>query len=313
MTSGEHQPVLLDAVMEGLAVRADGIYIDATFGRGGHTRGLLAQLGPDGRVLALDQDPEAVAAARALDDARVTAVQGSFADLEAIATANRVHGKVQGLLMDLGVSSPQLDDPARGFSFRHEGPLDMRMDPAVGPSAAEWLAGAEESEIRRVLREYGEEPRAGKLARAIVARRRSHPIETTRDLAELVAAELPAPKRRPGKPTLHPATRVFQAIRIHVNRELEVLSAALPAALEVLAVGGRLVVISFHSLEDRQVKRFIRDQSRGDPYPPDLPVRDSALRRRLRAVGKAVRAGPAEQEANPRARSAVLRIAEKVG
>lgn len=298
--------------MESLAVRDDGNYIDATFGRGGHARALLERLGAEGRLIALDQDPVAVAAARELHDDRVTVLQRSFEDLEAVAAELQLKGHVQGVLMDLGVSSPQLDDPERGFSFRHQGPLDMRMNPGGGPSAADWLNRADEGEIRRVLREYGEEPRAGRIARAIVQRRAEAPLRTTHDLAELVTAAVPAPKRRPGKPALHPATRVFQAVRIHINRELEALEAALPAALEVLAIGGRLAVISFHSLEDRRVKRFIRDQSRGDPYPPDLPVPDSALHRRLRPVGKAVRASEAEMESNPRARSAVLRVAEKL-
>jgi 16S rRNA (cytosine1402-N4)-methyltransferase len=282
------------------------VYVDCTFGRGGHSGALLERVGPGGRVIGLDRDPEAAAAARrwAQADPRLIARTAAFSALAVEAEALGVAGAVDGVLFDLGVSSPQLDTPERGFSFLRDGPLDMRMDPTVGPSAAEWINAATQAEIARVLRDYGEEPGAGRIAAAIV---RARPISTTRELAEAIERALP----RSGRDR-HPATLTFQAIRIFLNRELEELESALPQSLEVLRPGGRLAVISFHSLEDRRVKRFIRDQTRGDPFPRDLPVAASALRPRLRPVGRAVHAGAAEVEANPRARSAVLRVAEKI-
>jgi 16S rRNA (cytosine1402-N4)-methyltransferase len=303
-----HLPVLLDAVLQGLRLMPGGCYVDGTYGRGGHSAAILARLGPAGRLYALDRDPEAVAAARARfgADGRFTVEQGSFDRLADFADRHGILGRVDGLLLDLGVSSPQLDDPRRGFSFQADGPLDMRMDPGSGESAAEWLARAPEREIAAVLREYGEERHAARIARAIVQSRASVPLRTTSELAALVARA--SPGRDPHK---HPATRSFQAIRIHVNRELEALARCLEQALRVLAVGARLVVISFHSLEDRIVKRFFRDRARGEVLPKGLPVTGGPAPGDLRVIGKAVRAGPEETASNPRARSAVLRIAER--
>jgi 16S rRNA (cytosine1402-N4)-methyltransferase len=306
---GLHRPVLLREVLEALRPRAGGVYVDCTFGRGGHAGALLEQVGPGGRVIGLDRDPEAAAAARrwAQADPRLIARTASFSALAREAEALGVAGAVDGVLFDLGVSSPQLDAPERGFSFLRDGPLDMRMDPTAGPSAAEWVNAAAQAEIARVLRDYGEEPEAGRIAAAIV---RARPLSTTRELAETVERALPRGVRDRDR---HPATLTFQAIRIFLNRELEELESALPQCLEVLRPGGRLAVISFHSLEDRRVKRFIRDQARGDPFPRDLPVAASALHPRLRPVGRAVHAGEEEVAANPRARSAVLRVAETLG
>jgi len=305
----QHRPVLLEEALEGLNIKADGKYVDGTFGRGGHAAALLARLDDNGRLLALDKDPWAMREAerRFGDDSRVVIRQASFANLKETARTLGWLGQVDGILLDLGVSSPQLDDASRGFSFRQDGPLDMRMNPQAGPSAAEWLADASEQDIVRVLKEYGEERFARRIARAIVAARREQPITTTGQLAAIVAAAVP--RREPGK---DPATRSFQAIRIFINRELDDLRAFLAQVLEVLRPGGRLVVISFHSLEDRLVKRFIREQEKGDRFPPDLPVTRVQLRPRLRAVGKPVRPGQDEIRANPRARSAILRVAERL-
>ncbi len=306
----EHQPVLFDEVLAALQVQADGIYLDGTFGRGGHAAAVLERLGEHGRMLAMDKDPEAVRCARERfgDDPRFTIVQGSFAMLGSEVRQRGWEGQVNGILLDLGVSSPQLDTPERGFSFLRDGPLDMRMDTDSGQSAAEWLAGAEEREIAQVLKEYGEERFAKRIARAIVSHcREEGPIRTTGELAEVVAAANPRWER-----DKHPATRSFQAIRIYINRELEDLERFLEEAVELLAPAGRLAIISFHSLEDRRVKRFMRKQSRGDEFPPDLPVRQAQLSPHLRLVGKAIRAGEAELAQNPRARSAVLRVAERV-
>jgi 16S rRNA (cytosine1402-N4)-methyltransferase len=304
-----HTPVLLEESLEALAIKPDGVYLDGTFGRGGHARALLARLGPAGRLLALDRDYEAVGAARKLarSEPRLTVAQASFSAIGDVARHHRLYGRVDGLLLDLGVSSPQLDRPERGFSFSSDGPLDMRMDNRSGATAAEWLAKAEEAEIARVLRELGEERFAGRIARAIVRARTLSPIHTTGRLAEIVAAA--SPSREPGK---HPATRTFQAIRIHINRELDELRACLADVCGLLATGGRLVAISFHSLEDRIVKRFIRDEARGDSYPRGVPVTAGEIHPRLRAVGKAIRPSPAEVAVNPRARSAVLRAAERL-
>jgi 16S rRNA (cytosine1402-N4)-methyltransferase len=304
-----HAPVLLDAALEGLRVMAEGCYVDGTFGRGGHARAILARLGGAGRLYALDRDPDAVAFGRAAFAAepRLRLEHGSFADLAAFAERNGIAGRVDGLLLDLGVSSPQLDDPARGFSFQADGPLDMRMDPGSGESAADWLARAPEREIAAVLSDLGEERFARRIARAIVQARTSVPLRTTAELAALVARASPA--RDPHK---HPATRTFQAIRIFVNRELEALAQCLDQSLRVLAVGARLVVISFHSLEDRLVKRFMRDRARGEVLPKGVPVTGGPAGGDLRVIGKAVRADAAEVARNPRSRSAVLRVAERV-
>jgi 16S rRNA (cytosine1402-N4)-methyltransferase len=304
-----HKPVLLDEVLAGLAVQSDGRYCDATFGRGGHAAAILAQLGPAGRVCAIDRDPQAIAAGRErfASEPRLTLVRGSFGRLEERVRAAGLEGELQGVLLDLGVSSPQLDEAGRGFSFMQDGPLDMRMDNESGISAAQWLARAGEREIADVLFKLGEEKFSRRIARAIVAARDAAPIVSTRQLADLVAGAVPT--REPGK---HPATRTFQAIRIHVNRELEEVEAALPQAVNLLAPGGRLCVISFHSLEDRLVKRFIRREAQGDPVYAGLPDIPPHARPRLRLVGGAVMPGEAEVAANPRARSAVLRIAERI-
>jgi len=305
----EHTPVLLDEVLAGLAIRPDGRYCDATFGRGGHTAALLAALGPAGRIVAIDRDPEAIRAGRQrfAGEARLTLVRGSFGPLEERVRAAGMEGELDGVLLDLGVSSPQLDDAGRGFSFMQDGPLDMRMDNEAGTSAAQWLAKAGERDIAGILRELGEERFARRIARAIVAARAVHPIDRTGQLAAIVAAAVPT--REPGK---HPATRTFQAIRIHVNRELEQLESALPQAVGLLAAGGRLCAISFHSLEDRIVKRFIRREERGDPVYAGLPQVPPHARPRLRRVDDAVRASETEVQSNPRARSAVLRVAERL-
>ena len=306
---GYHEPVLLEETVTALALRPDGVYFDCTFGRGGHSRAILTRLGAAGRLVGLDRDPQAAAVGEALagQDSRFTMVRAGFSRVESVARARGLAGGIDGLLLDLGVSSPQLDDPSRGFSFSADGPLDMRMDPEAGESAAQWLAHASESEIASVLRELGEERFAVRIARAIHKARLEGPILTTRALAALCEAAVPT--REPGK---HPATRTFQAIRIYLNRELDELAACLAQACDLLAAGGRLAIISFHSLEDRIVKRFIRDQARGDQVPRGVPVSADRARRRLRAIGKVIHASPAEVAANPRARSAVLRVAERL-
>jgi len=290
-------------------VRPDGRYCDATFGRGGHTAAILRALGPAGQVVAIDRDPEAVEAGRVrfARDLRLTLVRGSFGELEECVRAAGLDGELDGVLLDLGVSSPQLDEARRGFSFMQDGPLDMRMDNEAGQSAAQWLAKATEREIADVLRTLGEERFARRIARAILAARAQGPLTRTGQLAEIVAAAVPT--REPGK---HPATRTFQAIRIHVNRELEQLESALPQAVRLLVPGGRLCVISFHSLEDRIVKRYIRREEQGDPVYAGLPTVPPHARPRLKRVGGAIMAGEAEVQSNPRARSAVLRVAERL-
>jgi 16S rRNA (cytosine1402-N4)-methyltransferase len=300
-----HQPVLAREAIEALAVQPDGIYVDGTFGRGGHSRLILEQLGPQGRLVALDRDPDAARAASEINDPRLTFVQTNFAQLSRALDDAAVRA-AHGMLFDLGVSSPQLDDAARGFSFRADGPLDMRMDPSQGESAAQWLSHAEEQEIRGVIRDYGEERFAKQIAAAIVAARRGEPIVRTRQLADLVAQAVRT--REPGQ---DPATRTFQALRIHVNRELEEVSLMLPQAAERLAPQGRLAVISFHSLEDRIVKRFMQGQARPE-MPRRLPLRASEMPQPLlRIVGRAQRASQQETTRNPRARSAILRVAER--
>ncbi|MGH8353670.1 MAG: 16S rRNA (cytosine(1402)-N(4))-methyltransferase RsmH [Pseudomonas sp.] len=312
MTSSfRHITVLLDEAVEALAVRADGCYLDGTFGRGGHSRLILEKLGPDGRLLGFDKDPQAIATGQALaaEDGRFVVVQRSFAELGEEVAARGLAGRVAGVLLDLGVSSPQLDDPERGFSFLNDGPLDMRMDPSRGISAAAWIASAAEDEIARVFKEYGEERFAKRMARAVVQRRAQKPFERTADLAEVLTVANPAWEK--GK---NPATRAFQGLRIYINNELGDLQRGLDAALEALDVGGRLVVISFHSLEDRIVKHFMRKHAKGeaDKLPRDLPIRPAAFEPRLKLLGKPQYASDAELKANPRSRSAVMRVAEKL-
>jgi len=296
-----HIPVLAAEALAALAIRADGTYVDGTFGRGGHSRAILAQLGPQGRLVALDRDPQAAEEAGTIRDPRFSFFHLRFSQL-----LQAVPGEVQGMLFDLGVSSPQLDDPARGFSFRADAPLDMRMDTTAGATAAQWLAEAQEEEIREVIREYGEERFAKQIAAAIVAARGSQPIVRTRQLADLVAKAVRT--REPGQ---DPATRTFQALRIHVNRELEEVSLMLPQAVSRLAAGGRLAVISFHSLEDRIVKRFMQSLARPE-VPRRLPLRASEMPQpALKLVGRPVRPSEHEIRSNPRARSATLRVAER--
>jgi len=303
-----HLPVLHREVLEALAVKASGVYLDATFGRGGHARSILDALGPDGRLIVLDRDPQAIDVAKNLfgDDQRVTIIRGSFEMLGELA---REHGisALDGLLFDLGVSSPQLDEAERGFSFQKDGPLDMRMDNEEGMTAAQWLAEASEKEIAQVLWRYGEERHSRRIARAILSRREEKPLERTLDLAALISSAVPRPHGRK-----HPATRSFQAIRIYLNREMQALEAGLNASLELLAPGGRLCVISFHSLEDRMVKRFIRGHSRPDPVYAGLPNIPEHAKPRMAVIGKAVTASEQEQDENPRSRSATLRVGEKV-
>jgi len=300
-----HRAVLATEAVEALALRPDGIYVDGTFGRGGHSRLILSRLGPRGRLIALDRDPQAVQTAQAINDPRFCIVHSAFSALAQTLDAQGV-ARAQGMLFDLGVSSPQLDDPARGFSFRADGPLDMRMDPTQGTSAADWLASASEAQLREVIGGYGEERFAKQVAAAIAAARRSAPIRTTRQLADLVGAAVRT--REPGQ---DPATRTFQALRILVNRELEEVSLMLPQAVARLAPGGRLALIAFHSLEDRIIKRFLQACARPS-LPRDLPVRASEMPQALLTiVGKPMRPSAAETAANPRARSAVLRVAER--
>ncbi|HSS63907.1 MAG TPA: 16S rRNA (cytosine(1402)-N(4))-methyltransferase RsmH [Gammaproteobacteria bacterium] len=313
MEAGSHQPVMVQAVMDALRPAADGVYIDCTFGRGGHARALLSALGPAGRVIALDRDPAAIAAGRELaaEDARLKLVQAKFSSLEAVASSHEVCGKVNGVLLDLGVSSPQLEDETRGFSFQQEGPLDMRMDPDSGISAAEWLGRAGEQEIASVLFRFGEERHSRRIARAICEARRKSPLRTTRQLAQLVERAVPrVPRKRHGRrlSEKHPATRVFQAVRIFINRELEELEAGLEQSVTVLTVGGRLVTISFHSLEDRIVKRFMRAHSRSTSGYAQHAGGAGPL---LDIVSKPARPGDDEIRVNPRARSAIMRVAEK--
>jgi 16S rRNA (cytosine1402-N4)-methyltransferase len=304
-TSPTHRAVLAAEAIDALALRPEGLYVDGTFGRGGHSRLILERLGPRGRLIALDRDPQAVESARQIRDARFSIVHTAFGGL-AQALDKQGVAQAHGMLFDLGVSSPQIDDPARGFSFRADGPLDMRMDTTQGQSAADWLAAASEAQLREVIGGYGEERFAKQVAAAIAAARRNAPIRTTRELADLVGTAVRT--REPGQ---DPATRTFQALRIFVNRELEEVSLMLPQAVERLAPGGRLAVIAFHSLEDRIVKRFFL--SCGRPVlPRDLPLRASEMPQALLTIlGKPMRPSAAEVAANPRARSAVLRVAER--
>ncbi len=305
----EHTTVLLKEAVEALVTDADGFYVDGTFGRGGHSTELLSKVSENGIVLAIDKDPQAIESGRERfkQDSRLRLVHGSFADMSNFVDDQAHMGKVSGVLLDLGVSSPQLDEADRGFSFMRDGPLDMRMDTSAGLSAAEWIASAEEQEISRVIKEYGEERFARRMASAVVRERSKTPITRTVQLASILAAAHPAWER--GK---HPATKAFQAIRIFINRELDDLEVLLSRVIDLLQVGGRLVVISFHSLEDRRVKRFIRDQERGIKLPKNLPVRDVERGVRLKKVGKAVKPTDLEVGDNIRSRSAVMRVAERV-
>ena len=309
MKNEQHVPVLKGPVLEGLNIRPDGCYVDATFGRGGHSNAIADLLGPEGRLIAIDRDPEAIAAApeSLTDDPRFEIVKGEIAELKKITASYDLLGQVDGLLLDLGVSSPQLDQAERGFSFMRGGPLDMRMDPQSGTSAAEWLANVDEKTLKKVLFRNADEKFAGPIARAIVAARSDEPIERTEQLAEIVAAAAPRNKQR-----IHPATKTFQAIRIQVNDELQQLESALDAAKDLLQVGGRLCAISFHSIEDRIVKRFMRDASREPEQYRGLPSIPAESRPPFKLIGKAVSATNDEVAANVRARSAHLRIAERV-
>ncbi|MGK0495994.1 16S rRNA (cytosine(1402)-N(4))-methyltransferase RsmH [Neptuniibacter pectenicola] len=306
----KHITVLLQEAVDALVQDASGFYVDGTFGRGGHSALVLEQLAETGELLGIDKDPQAIAHAneRFADEPRFSIAHGSFAQLEQFVTDRGMAGKVDGVLLDLGVSSPQLDDASRGFSFMNDGPLDMRMDTSSGESAAEWIARADETEIADVIYTYGEEKFSRRMAKAIVAKRQETPITTTAQLSKIIAEANPAWEK--GK---NPATRAFQGIRIHINKELDDLESCLDQALDMLKIGGRLVVISFHSLEDRIVKRFIRKHVKGDEHlPRGIPFTNDMLEIRLRSVSKAVKASDNETQDNVRARSAVMRIAEKV-
>ncbi len=308
--SQAHAPVLHDEVIDALAVKPRGRYVDGTYGRGGHARSILAALDQDGSLIVMDRDPQAIADARVSlgADDRVTIIHDDYANLYARIAELGLLEQVDGILLDLGVSSPQFDDARRGFSFQHNGPLDMRMNPEQGESAAEWLKHADEAEIARVLWEYGEERHSRRIARKLVEVRQSRSIEDTATLASIISAMMPRPKNNK-----HPATRSFQAIRIHINQELAQIQQLLETVIDILKIGGRLLVISFHSLEDRLIKRFIKAQSTPPKIPRGLPLRDSEIdsRVRLRSCGKAIRAGASELSTNPRARSAILRVAER--
>lgn len=311
MNEYPHQPVLLEEVIQGLAIKPDGRYVDGTFGRGGHSRAILESLGDTGRLLALDRDPEAEKWAKKhfASDERFQFMGRPFSMLERTVKEVGWQQTVDGILLDLGVSSPQLDDASRGFSFRQDGPLDMRMDTTQGQSAADWLANVDEQALVQVLQNYGEERYARRIARAVMRARAETPITTTGQLASLIASAVPTREQKKD-----PATRSFQAIRIAVNRELEELETVLPQCVRTLATGGRLAVISFHSLEDRMVKRFIAGLEKPSDLPLDLPVTEDQLPQPvMRKLGKAVKAGAGECARNPRARSAVLRIAERTG
>ena len=307
-----HKAVLLREAVDALAVKPDGVYVDGTFGRGGHSRLILERLGESGRLIAFDRDPAAWAAAHTLGDKRFQMVHSSFSRMQEVLRQLDVE-KVDGILLDLGVSSPQLEDADRGFSFRLDGPLDMRMDTSRGQTAAEWLASVSEAHLEEVIRNYGEDRFAKQIARAIVAARSREPIATTHQLAAVVAAAVRSRKREDKQ---NPATRTFQAIRIYINQELEKLSMVLPQCVEILKPGGRLVAISFHSLEDRIVKRFMRELANPDRLPKEVPLRALEVQRlsrnKLRVVGKPLSPTTEELASNPRARSAVMRVAERL-
>ncbi|MCV6620154.1 MAG: 16S rRNA (cytosine(1402)-N(4))-methyltransferase RsmH [Cellvibrionaceae bacterium] len=309
MSNSPHYSVLLDEAVNHLLIDKDGFYIDGTFGRGGHSALLLNSLGSNGHLMAIDKDPDAIAVAheKFAEEKRFEIAHGSFAQMQEFVAERGKTGLVDGILLDLGVSSPQLDEAERGFSFMQDGPLDMRMNSSAGMTAADWVNSAEETEIARVLKEYGEERFAKRIARAIVESRQAKTITRTLQLARIVAEANPAWEK--GK---NPATRAFQGIRIHINNELADLEAVLDQSLSILKPGGRLVVISFHSLEDRLVKRFIRRQEKGQELPPGLPVTEDQLDKTMRSVGKAMKADASELAENIRSRSAVMRVAEKL-
>lgn len=309
MQDFRHTTVLLDEAVTALKISPTGIYVDGTFGRGGHSRKILESLAPDGQLWGIDKDPRAISTAQNLKESypNLQIYRGSFSDLTDLAETHDLVGKINGVLLDLGVSSPQLDDANRGFSFMQDGPLDMRMDPESGISAAEWLNTAPLDDITHVLKVYGEERFGKRIATAIVNERQSTEIKTTAQLVEIIQQATPVKDK-----FKHPATRSFQGIRIFINRELDDLKKCLDSVLDLLAVGGRLVVISFHSLEDRMIKRFMRDQSRGEQFPPGMAVTEDMLNRRIKIIGKAIKPSAAEIEMNKRSRSAVMRIAEKI-
>ena len=308
-TDFSHQPVLFNEVLETLDVKQNGIYIDATFGRGGHASAILNSLGREGRLIAFDQDPEAIAYGREqfAGDPRIEFEHCNFSEMESVIVARGLNNRIDGVLMDLGVSSPQLDDAERGFSFMKSGPLDMRMNTEQGESAMEWLARVEPRDLILVLKRYGEEKFAKRIATAIVEIRAEQPIEDTATLSRIISDAIPVKEKHK-----HPATRSFQAIRMYVNQELQSIETGLQAASSVLSVGGRLAVISFHSLEDRMVKRFMRDKSSRPKLPPGLPIMDKDEQPPFRLVGKSWVAGEQELGANPRSRSARLRVLERV-
>ena len=300
---------MLYECIEGLAIRPDGIYVDATFGRGGHTGEILKRLGDHGRMIAFDRDPQAIEVANKIDDPRFTIIHEPFAQMAEELDKHGLSGKIDGVLMDLGVSSPQLDDAERGFSFLRDGPLDMRMDTTRGVSAAQWLADAEEQDIAQVIKEFGEEKFGKRIAHAIVNTRVDTPITRTSQLADIIDQAVPVKDK-----FKHPATRAFQGIRIYINAELEQLRVGLKAATQVLAPRGRMAIISFHSLEDRLVKRFMKEQSKGKNLPPGLPVTQAQIDedKVLKLMGKAIKPSEEEIAHNVRSRSAVLRVAEKL-
>jgi len=305
----DHKPVLLNQVLDGLNIRRNGIYVDCTYGRGGHSAAILEQLDDQGRLFVFDRDPQAFKHAEQLfrNDPRVVAIHGAFSLLAEKLQGFHVMGDVDGLLFDLGVSSPQLDDGKYGFSFLRDGELDMRMDPGTGISAMEWINHAELKEIEEILRTYGEERYARRIARAVVEAREQEPLTRTRQLAGIIASAVPTREKKKD-----PATRSFLAVRIFINNEIGELETALKQVNAVLKPGGRLVVISFHSLEDRIVKRFLRNEARGNRYPQEIPVTEDQMTPTLKLVGKAVKPSEEEVEMNPRARSAVLRVGEKL-
>mgnify|MGYP001158548833 CR=1 FL=1 len=304
----EHKPVLLDEVIKALNIHPDGFYIDGTFGRGGHSREIIKRLGCNGRLLAFDKDPDAVMSAGMdlIQDERFEIIKGSFTMLMSYVKQHEVEEKVSGVLFDLGVSSPQLDNNERGFSFRHDGPLDMRMNPTEGESVADWLNKANETEIADVIYKYGEERASRRIAKAITSFKKNTPIDSTKRLAEIIYKTIPSKKY-----DIHPATKTFQAFRIFINHELDEIKEALPQATGVLCKGGRLAAISFHSLEDRIVKRFLRAQSKPKEQPPELPILQDYEDIKLKLVGKKIRPSEKEISKNPRARSALLRVAER--
>ena len=307
--NNEHRPVLLSEAIQGLAIKPDGIYIDGTYGRGGHTKAILEKLSIKGKLFAIDKDPAAVAAAKKqwANEKRFYIQHDSFANLNKLVTQFDVQGGIHGILLDLGMSSPQLNESERGFSFLRDGPLDMRMNTEQGIDAATWLSQVTEKELSDVLKTYGEERYAKQIAKVIIKTRQKTPIKTTRQLVEIITNTITRKEKHK-----HPATRSFQAIRIFINRELEELKTGLEQSLEALTIGGRLVVISFHSLEDRIVKQFIKRHAKGDVFPARVPIKQSELNPRLKQIGKAIKPGEEEIINNPRARSAVMRIAEKI-